>query len=430
MLKIPNHLLLYESNIQAILLKASKNINKLNFSNSKYLKEYQQGLIEYIEVITRAVVDGIAIDLKINPSTLKKSFKLGMNDLVRIANGNITDDDLLYKTFFSRLRKKFSFFAGWLKKFNFNRGKKVEPVKFKKKIVYNPETKKPLTNAGWNNIENGIVDFLGDKLENLEDETIVRTALAGKLAQRIEQEGIPIDEIDDYSYDKLQEKSGIDLDDIDKAKKKLELNKQERYALEYAKDKAGEYLSIEDGDIRNRIVQSVRDVITGGLEEGLSKQEMISRLYWHDPSDVLGAQFKNDSIEAWNRDFRRIIVTETSMAHNNGYIMAHRAVDPTKDIYFIFQKGGILPNSSKRCIGFSGTLVKFSDDPLTDDTVKKDKFGAQYYIWHGKNNVGRSEANWWIAIPMHPNCIDRFVHINPEEQMYDEETGKILYKAA
>lgn len=53
------------------------------------------------------------------------------------------------------------------------------------------------------------------------------------------------------------------------------------------------------------------------------------------------------------------------------------------------------------------------------DTVINDPNGVTIAVWPGKNNVGRSNSNWWICAPVHPRCGCHF-----EEHSFSMEAPK------
>ena len=80
--------------------------------------------------------------------------------------------------------------------------------------------------------------------------------------------------------------------------------------------------------------------------------------------------------------------------------------------HFDTQKQNVC-GSCDHCIGYSGTRVRvfssqaeFEKSEYYDgeDLLKDDPGGAVYAVWPGKHNVGRQAANYWLCLPVHPNC--------------------------
>ncbi len=78
-------------------------------------------------------------------------------------------------------------------------------------------------------------------------------------------------------------------------------------------------------------------------------------------------------------------------------------------IWFAKAKGG----SCNHCTGFSGVRVRVfgsqaefetSDYYAGEDQLQDEPGGAAIAVWPGKHNVGRKAEDWWLCVPIHPNC--------------------------
>jgi hypothetical protein len=432
MLTIPDHLLKYEGKIQSILMKAERNHEKHVASKIKFEREYQEALIQYIEKVAEMVMVGAAIDLGVNPKGIKKSMKLPMNDLMKMANDYELDDFIIYKAMFSRLKGEYSWIPSFLKKFNFNKGQALEPINFKGMLKYNPVTKKPITNAEWKKITATIIKYLGDKIGNIDEQMMVRAGLFGKLIQSMESEGMNQINIRDMSYSDLEKKYGQMPESVAEAARQKEyvLTNQEKYSMDYAEGKIGEFLSVSDGKLKNKLVSSLRDVVSAGIQEGANPKEIARRLFHTDPRDVIGQQFKEKNLESWQRDWRRVALTEMKTAKANGYLMAHKAAAPEKKQYFVFDGPySRFHKAGESCNKFLGKICLLVDEPMASDRVsRKDDPYADYYIWPGKNNIGRKAASHWVCVPIHPNCVHFWTVINPDTQEWDDKIKKIVFR--
>lgn len=427
-IKFKENKLLSKENFKETLLKAIKKIDEYEMSEFLFEKEFQKAYIKFMEEVVDSIIQGIALKINVDPKNIKKSYKFKNLTLLKASNGMINEDSLLLKSLWEKLKEKYTKAINIFKKFFFNKGEPLEPMKIKGNVNYNSETMNILKDKQWNNIENGIVDYLKDTVKNPEEEFTIRAGMFGLLRKKMDDEGISIDDQKKMSYDDLVEKFGTKINDTGKIKKELIKEKQLKESIEYAKNHAAEYLSIKDGELKNKLVKMMRKQIVGGLEDGISKEEMISRLYWIDPEDELGKRFNDDTVAAWNRDLRRICVTEFSYASNNGYLAANK--DDAKEgekVYFVFN-GQYNPQekSNRPCNLYLGKIGVLVDQPQsTEDT---NDILADYAIWYGKNNVGRKEKEWWFCVPVHCNCTHHWERINPETQKYNEEIGKIEYK--
>jgi len=426
-LKLSENLIKSEFEVNELLIKATDELAKYDISEFAWVREYSEALIRYVEEVLKSIAIGLALKLDVDPTHMQKSIKIEKDTLLKISNGEEVNNILFYKSLFSRLRDKFKTSLNFFKKFGFNKGKPLEPIKFKGKITYNPETKEPLTETDWTQMSNDIVDFLDDKIGNVEEEMVVRAGLFGKLLQKLEKDGVPANQRKSMSYNEIEDRYGQIPNEPEQIKTKFEFSDFENKTLQYAQQHAAEHLSIRDGSLKNKIIGMVRKQITEGLQEGLSAGEMTQRLFWIDPSDELGKQFSKQTIEAINRDWRRICVTEISYAMSNGYLASVRDENKGKKTYFVYS-GNYFPGEKPNewCNKWLGTIVLLVDTPLSDDRI--DDEYAQYAIWIGKNNVGRGVNDQWICIPTHPWCTHWYQVINPAVQEFDTGINKIVYK--
>ena len=425
-LRIPK--VLEDKGIVELLLKATEEIEKYEFSDLKWIKEYQIALIEYLEDVFKAVADGLALKFEIDPTTIQKSFKVPYDILIKAANGEEVEDALFYKSIFDELKKKYGKKASTYKKFGFNGGASLQPAQIKGRVTYSPDTKKWLTKEEWNNLTDSVTDFLSDHLKDTEDKLIVRAGLFGLLAKKMEDEGVPFSKVKGMSYDDIEKRFGK-LDDK-KVKDEVSKNKQLEHAIEFSKRHAGEYLSIQDGSIKTKIVNIVRNQVTGGLQDGLNVRQLVSRLYKIQPSDELGKRLSQDTVDAASRDWRRVAITEFNMAMNNGYLAAHKdGAKKNEKLYFVYA-GRFSPTEkpNESCNKFLGKICLLVDNPRGSDKPKKGEDDCDYVIWEGKTNVGRTKKNQWICIPTHPHCTHRWQRFYPDFQQWNPEINKIEYK--
>lgn len=432
MIKIPKHLIRYEDNVQSLLIKAAKSIEDYNISEYKYFNEYSEALIKYVETVFKQIAVSIALELDVDPTELKKSVKVSLFTLNKIISGD-NDQILLHKSLFTKLKTKYKFLSEWMKQFKFNKGQALQPFKFKNKIKYNPETGAPLTNREWKSITNDIVKFLGKSIGSVEEEMVVRASLMGKLTKQMEKEGLTEKKIQSMSYNQLQKKYGILPSTVQGAKDKYGLSLQESNAIKWARNNAANYISPNvDSKLKTKIVSSIRDTITKGLKDKLTPTQMVSELYWVDPTKKGKEKEKQKYTNAneWGLDFRRQALTEMKMANSNAYLLASRKEEKKKDLYFVFS-GPVNPKEppDEICNKYIGKIFKWSDVPLDDEIVnKKDDPFADYYIWPGKDNIGRKGNNVWGCIPMHPHCVHYWLKTDPQVMEWDPSIGKLVFR--
>lgn len=110
-----------------------------------------------------------------------------------------------------------------------------------------------------------------------------------------------------------------------------------------------------------------------------------------------------------NRDWRRIAVTETAMAAEDGKLAAVDLAEPWEGVWVAG------PKACPFCKKMAGRTFRIvsPDDPHKDGYTQ---------IWPGKNNIGRSASArtrdgrvrtkdelWWACIPAHPTCMCSWV---------------------
>lgn len=136
---------------------------------------------------------------------------------------------------------------------------------------------------------------------------------------------------------------------------------------------------------------AVRDEFVTAASEGLPAAKLQQRLF--------------DRFSVQNRDWRRVVLTETAGAVQNARLAS---VDPADGWEAVWTAG---PKACPFCKKQDGRRFKLIDPK---DQLKAD---GQNAIWVGKSNVGRASSLyrkdgtkrtpaelWWICIPAHPLC--------------------------
>jgi hypothetical protein len=415
----------YEKNFFEILQKAIKNLDDLEYSEFKWVKEYQSALLHYLEDLIDNILIGLTLKLHVDPKEVKKSFRFSMYNLLKAYQNDIGEDELLLKSLWTELRDKYKKAIKKYKKFNFAK-KPLEPMQIKNKVLYNPEKKELMTNSDWLGFEKDVVNYFKDSID-LEDETIVRAGLFGLLRMKMDKEGIPVKKQRNMSYDEVIDHFGEEINEPSYIKREISKNEKLKQSIKFAKENAAKYLAIDGrkGEVYDRIVDIVRKQIVSGLGDGITKQQMISRLYHVDLDDELGKDLNQYTRNAYNRDLRRIVLTEFNMAFSNGLLAAE--LDDSKETkekkYFVYA-GQYNPKekANEPCNIWLGRVCLLVDEPKNNDKIK-DEY-AEFAIWVGKDAVGKK----WIAIPSHPHCTHYWERFYPEFQQWNSETNSIEWK--
>lgn len=157
------------------------------------------------------------------------------------------------------------------------------------------------------------------------------------------------------------------------------LQGQEQEALQYAINRAGEYVASTD----QKLLSGIKQLVIQAKQERWSAQELASKLF--------------DRFGEHNRDWRRIAVTELGYAGNNGYL----GTLSEGDTLMIQEAADMCPHCERLNVGRVFTFRESGRDADVD----KD-------IWIGKNNVGRKTKDWVACAPLHPNCRGRYIKMN------------------
>jgi len=247
-----------------------------------------------------------------------------------------------------------------------------EDLIFKGRIMYNPKDGKPIKMKDWKRLEKAIVDYLHIEREYLEKKMIEDSFFLGGLIQRLEE----------------QQKKTWDINKFDLTKPdfaKFDFTDYDMDLIEAYKEGTGIYLQ----NVNDRVRAKVSSIIVEGVKQRKTKSEIWQDL-WDSETDL-------------NRDWDRVVVTETAAASNNGLLISEIRSTPEEED--IFMKGISAPGACAACEKLvHEQVVVLVPQPLeSGERVKVD--GKSYVaIWPGKSNYGRSSKNVWTAIIMHPYC--------------------------
>jgi 2'-5' RNA ligase len=406
---------------QAVLEKA-KSISELDLSEFRFMREYQQGLIAYGQDVIRSVAWGVSLALGQDPEQFEQAVQLPASDFKKSMEGGETTP--LVKAVFSYLADKFGSIKKFYEKFKFGGHSDVEPMTVRGGPITNVETGEVLTSKRWQEIEDSIVGHLSKYLSGADEEMVVRAGLLQLLRERMGKEGIPVEEQKEMSYDNVVEKYGEQPRTWEEAE--VPDDSVMRRTLEWARTRAGEYLAIDDGKLRTGIVNAVRKRLVDGIQNGDSPEEVARRLFYIDPSSEFDMAYSSDTIAAINRDWRRVAITETSFAMNNGFLAALLDQAETGEAVYSVFSGRYNPKegADEPCNKWLGVTVRVLPRPPKGGSDRIDDPYAGFAVWPGKNTVGQKTGDSWIAIPVHPHCTHYWEHQFPEEGEVAERVGE------
>lgn len=173
----------------------------------------------------------------------------------------------------------------------------------------------------------------------------------------------------------------------------LPLTPEEARAVSHATHSAAD--KVKEVDARQEA--GIRQVIIRAKKERWSAHKLAQELF-----DLYGEQ---------NRDWRRVAITELSMAENDAYLSG---LQPGENVV-----GMGAEDACKHCkaliIGKQFTVL-----PKADETQRVSA------VWAGKTNYGRKVAEYVPCAPLHPNCRCRWHRLSRFYKL--DDNGKHVLK--
>ncbi|MDR1837614.1 MAG: hypothetical protein LBQ89_08155 [Treponema sp.] len=257
-------------------------------------------------------------------------------------------------------------------------------LKYRGKIIYNPETGEPLKNADFDNLIEGIQKFLNRNTKDLSKQILLDSVAIGKLLRRMAKYQTS-EEMKKLALDKLKYR-GKTYDWIRQSIKNINsvlsepMTGPELARYQAAQDYVANLVTRANGRIRDEIKDTVLKGIIDHKSKGQVSQDLFNRL---------GSE---------NRDWKRIADTEIVNTSNLAGILQEVNEAPEGEkIYF---KRYELPGCCDKCAKVNGMIVLWSDTPLADERIK-DPY-AKIAIWEGKpQEKGRTAI---VTGTLHPNC--------------------------
>ncbi len=259
-----------------------------------------------------------------------------------------------------------------------------DPLIFKGRIQYNPQTGKPISIEEWKKLESAIIKYLGGEKDIIQKKMVEESFWLGSMINRLndtQKKKMPLKNVDFEAVDF----NTFDFNDYD----------MDRIAVE--EQLSGIYLQ----NITDRARSKVQEIIVNGTREGKPKYRIWQDL-WDQEEDI-------------NRDWDRVIRTETSYGETNGLLISQLRMEPEEE--YIYMKGISAPGACPSCIRLIHDKVVVLRDSDEKDKITID--GKEYQvIWPGKSNYGRSVRNYWSCIPLHPYCRCVWSRWYPELEKY------------
>lgn len=265
-------------------------------------------------------------------------------------------------------------------------------VIYKGKILYNPESGKPISKMDLDRLVKVTTKFLNKNRkagENLVKQSQVLGALLEKLsntnsASTLKKLGIEDLSIKNVKYETLCENET-------KASQLLGLDRETFNRIELMKQSAAQHITGIDSKLQNEI----QSVLIDGVKNKKNKTQVSEELF--------------KKFGAANRDWKKIADTEIQNNLNESYI--RESVKNSKDgekVYF--QRMEVIDDRTcSYCKQMNGTVVMYSSIPLVSDKIN-DKYASRA-IWDGKTWDGDNKT--LTNGIFHPSCRGVWVKWKP-----------------
>lgn len=333
-------------------------------------------------------------------SELSKSMKIPVTYKQRTDTGNQKGEASAYKSYEDLVTNWGYFYGGLLDQVyetlcrvldlpritTFSKARDSAPLIYKGKILYSPETGVPITKKQWKALTDSIETFLNKNLEDAAERLVLDATALGKILDRMLKfntweaiSGSRLHELNykDFGIDKYADKTAI--------VKYFDLPEYEKIRLGVARDYCAENITAIKDDTRT----AIKKTFLNGIKERQSKGEVAQVLF--------------DKFGSLNKDWQRVVETETSDIFNNSMLLADRESAPEGEPLY-FQRMEILDDvTCPHCERIDGLVARWSDVPLDDENITD--LYAKIAIWQGKSRIGKTAKDKWVASgSQHPYC--------------------------
>ena len=269
---------------------------------------------------------------------------------------------------------------------------KAGELKHKGKILYNPETGKPIKESEWKKFIVELEKFLNRNYTGIGEKIVLSSESLGIILDRLSKTN-SLEAIRKMSVADLKAKR-YDVDWISESVKNMQdkfgdvISRERQARIQIACDSAAQRVTRVKDDMRNNIQQ----IIIDGIRDKQSKSVVAQNLF--------------DKCASLNRDMQRIADSEVQMGANSAYCKEEvYNTKPGEKVYF--KRFEMMDdNTCKECRKLNGTIVLWSDVPLPNEHIR-DPY-AKYAIWDGKN-----EGNCPVGI-VHPYCRGGWIRYYPD----------------
>jgi hypothetical protein len=257
-------------------------------------------------------------------------------------------------------------------------------LKYRGKVIYNPETGEPLKNKDFDNLIEAIQNYLNRNTKDISKQILLDSVAIGKILRRMAKYQSSVDmtrlKLDTLKY------RGKTFDWIRSDIKNLTnvlgepLSGSEMARYQVAQDYVANLVTRSNQKIKDEI----KDTVLKGILERRSKGQVSQDLF--------------NRLGGLNRDWKRIADTEIVNTSNLAGILQEVNDAPKGEkVYF---KRYELAGCCDKCAKVNGKVVLWSNSPLADDHIKDPH--TDIAIWEGK--APESKRNTLVPGTLHPNC--------------------------
>lgn len=275
-----------------------------------------------------------------------------------------------------------------------------EPLRYRGRVVYNPETGRPIHRQQFESIIKAIEKFLNKRLDAAGRKIVLDSAALGRILGR-KLRDLPASEVRKLGLDECTHKGKPAewiadhmkwLDDTHgglKAEEKKRMFEHYR-GIERFVDLAEQSMGNRISKLEEAVKYEIRDSIIHGTMERKGRREVAQDLF--------------NRFGALNRDWSRIAETEIVETSNNAFLKeVASSAQVGEKVYFrrVEMRDQFV---CKYCEKIRGKVALWSEVPLADDMIAADPH-AEAAIWEGKSNMGRKASDYWMPSgTVHPYC--------------------------
>lgn len=265
-------------------------------------------------------------------------------------------------------------------------------LKYKGKLVYDPETGKPIKKKDWDKFVEQLEKFLNRNYTGIGEKIVLKAETLGRIIERMSKNG---------NFEAIKKMS---LDDMEYKRRKFDWisdsvkNMTDTFGETLSRERMGR-VQVAIDSAANRVTHvtntqrdNIKQIIIDGVKNKQSKSKISQQLF--------------DSCVGANRDFQRIADTEVQSNSTRAYIDEEvYNTKPDEKVYFKrFEQ--LDDNTCKKCKKIKGMIALWSDYPMENEKIN-DPY-ADYAIWDGKTDGVAPQTT------LHPWCRGTWYRYYPD----------------